>query len=420
MGQLETHGLQRSVPEEADLIIVNSCGFIESAKQESINTVIELRRAFPHAKIVLTGCLARRYETELRESLTEADIVSASFDPTTIVNSPAKHPPVQEQQNADGARPLLSLPGSAYIKIAEGCNNRCAFCAIPLMRGPLVSRTIPAIAAEFQKLRERGVHELCLVAQDTASFGFDRGKSELAALLDELSQNTGSFWVRLLYLHPDHFPLDILPVMQRDPRFLPYFDIPFQHASARILSLMGRTGSADQYLELIEKIRTQVPDAILRSTFLTGFPTETTADFTELCRFQQTAALDWAGVFSYSQEEGTRAFAMEQRPSGKLARQRALLLEQNQQPITEKRMERWAGKTLDVLVEETIDGEDGLYIGRAYLHAPEVDGAVVLESETPLAPGSIVTALVRARSGFDLHCQLKSEISNPACVQPAP
>jgi ribosomal protein S12 methylthiotransferase len=409
-------------PSAADLIIINSCGFIESAKQESINTVLGCRKDYPDKKILLAGCLAERYEKELRETLPEADGFFGIGDLSKIDEAARsvagarkaarklmrKAPAGNETETTGdaGIRPLLSLPGQAYVKIAEGCDNHCTFCAIPLIRGRQRSRTVADILAESSRLLERGVRELCLIAQDTASFGMDRQTMpqtpELPALLRGFSALSGDFWVRLLYLHPDHFPLEILPVIAGDRRLLPYFDIPFQHGSEKILRLMGRRGNAASYLALIEKIREALPGAVIRSTFLTGFPGETDEDFAALLAFQEAAALDWAGVFTYSREEGTPAYSYPGRPSKKTARERKRLLEERQVPLTEGRMERFLGRTLDALVEEVTDAEAGLYLGRLYCHAPEVDAQVVLRSNTPLSPGCFVPCTVTARANFDL------------------
>jgi ribosomal protein S12 methylthiotransferase len=405
MSCLSGEGWELSASGDADLIIVNSCGFIESAKRESINTVLSFRALFPQKKIVLAGCLAARYAGELRESLPEADLICPSSDPREVAAFVCGKKDAGGKIN-DGARPLLSLPGSAYLKIAEGCNNACSFCAIPLIRGNLRSRTIPDIHEEFALLLRRGIKEVCLIAQDTAAYGAEtEGKPRLAALLANLLESDGDFWIRLLYLHPDHFPEALLPLMQADARLLPYFDIPFQHASKKTLSSMGRLGDSDTYLQLIRTIRAALPNAVLRSTFLVGFPGETDADFEELLAFQQNAALDWAGVFSYSPEEGTPAFTLKNRPAKKVAAARKTRLEEAQLSLSEKKLERFISKTLDVLVEEKIEGEAGLYLGRSYGQAPEVDGAIVLETApvAALAPGSFVRGEIFARAGLDLR-----------------
>jgi ribosomal protein S12 methylthiotransferase len=391
----------------AEVIIVNSCGFIESAKKESINTVLNFRSLYSSKTIVLAGCLAVRYESELCESLSEADLIIPSSNAEIISDLLLKEAHIDANTRAvppcSGSRPLLSLAGSAYIKIAEGCNNNCSFCAIPLIRGTLKSRTIEDITNEFNMLLKRGVKEICLIAQDSAYYGLDtHKKSMLRPLLESLIKTDSHFWIRLLYLHPDHFPFDILPLMQADKRILPYFDIPFQHSSKEVLSAMNRQGDSGKYLNLIEKIRTALPNAVLRSTFLVGFPGESVDDFYDLLDFQKKAELEWVGVFTYSREENTTAYNYKKRPSKKTANERKSMLEENQTPITEKKLDRFINMETEFLIEEEIIGEDGLYIGRSYINAPEVDGSIVIESDKKLELGSLVKGKIKSRAGFDL------------------
>jgi len=432
--------------ETADLIIVNSCGFIEDAKRESINAVLGWRKLYPDKKILLSGCLSQRYAVELAESLPEADGLFGNADLSGIVRAAGDImktetnalPAALPADNGPGQRPLLSLPGSAYVKISEGCNNRCSFCAIPLIRGGLRSRTVSDITGECKTLLARGIKELCLIGQDTGSYGRDlinagaaaatAGEPDPAAsssfvlpgLLEALSRLEGKFWIRLLYIHPDHFPLPILDIMEKDKRFLPYFDIPFQHASEKILRLMNRRQNAETYLDLITTIRRKLPDSVIRSTFMTGFPGETEEDFAKLLDFQKTARLDWLGCFAYSREENTPAWDMKGRVAKKTAAERKRLVEETQTSISEKQMDRFIGRTLEVLTEEEFespsfetkqkqiaappaDGEPLLYLGRLPAHAPEVDGSALIFSSKPLELGAIIPCRVTARAGFDLE-----------------
>jgi len=470
-------------PDGADLIIVNSCAFVEEAKRESINAVLAWKKQYPDKKVLLAGCLAQRYRAELEESLPEADaftgceperavdVAAGLFEKTPspspamdggVSNALAGVLPVaklQAEKPQDavfqpsaplrlgvmssrdnltfaGQRPLLGFPGSAYVKIAEGCDNNCSFCAIPLIRGPLRCRSIPDIVEECKHLLERGVRELCLIGQDIAAY-----KTGLSALLEAIAALPGAFWVRLLYLHPDHFPLDILPILEADSRFLPYFDIPLQHASPRLLSLMGRRGSGESYLRLLDTIRSRLPDAVIRSTFLVGFPGETEEDFKQLLDFQRQACFDWLGVFAYSREEGTPAYSMKNRVAKNIALRRKALVEEAQISITEDRMNRFVGRALDVLVEEALApsepssgalqgeslgealkapeepspgafpdlAENTLWLGRLFCHAPEVDGAAVIQCSGPTpqpVPGQLVRGTVFARAGFDLEVRI--------------
>ncbi|MDR1870181.1 MAG: 30S ribosomal protein S12 methylthiotransferase RimO [Treponema sp.] len=418
MSHLNKAGWESASAEEADLIIINSCGFIESAKKESINAVLEWRKLYPEKKILLAGCLAQRYAKELSESMPEADGFFGVSNIAEITQAAADIIKSEKIKTANaslstGERPLLSLPGSAYVKISEGCDNRCSFCAIPLIRGGLVSRTIPDILEECRVLLDRGIRELCIIGQDIGSFGTENAAaSKLPELLDAISSLKGNFWARLLYIHPDHFPLPILDIMEKDTRILPYFDIPFQHASAKILAAMNRQGTAEKYLALLETIRDRLPRAVIRSTFLLGFPGETEEDFAALLDFQKKAALDWLGCFTYSREEGTEAFSMKGRVPAKTAAARKQLIEERQVPITEKNMDRFAGLTLEVLIEERIDcGDEGenLWLGRLYCHAPEIDGAAVIvggvATATPAA-GTFAKCKVVARRSFDLEVML--------------
>ena len=310
IGILESRGWKKTdVPEDAALIIINSCGFIESAKKESLDAVITARAAYPHAKILLAGCLAERYAGDLLDGLPEADaffgngdlsrlpeVIDPLFAASAASVAPAAKPALVPAQKGvcGGDRPeLLSFPRSAYVKITEGCNNCCSFCAIPLIRGSLRSRSVSDIVAECSSLVARGVYEINLIGQDLAAYGCGEtdavassDSSPLSVLLKGISGISGDFRVRLLYIHPDHFPLDILPVMTGDLRFLPYFDIPFQSGDEGTLKAMNRKGSAEKYRALLEKIRAAFAGAkspygtvAIRTTFLTGFPGETDESF---------------------------------------------------------------------------------------------------------------------------------------------
>jgi ribosomal protein S12 methylthiotransferase len=397
---------------DADLVIVNSCGFIESAKQESINAVLGWRKLYPGKKILLAGCLAQRYAKELAEALPEADGFFGTEDITKITDAansitvPVPCSPFPVPRSA--SRPLLSLPGSAYVKISEGCNNCCSYCAIPLIRGPLCCRAVTDITDECKGLLARGIRELCIIGQDIGSYrSGDAGLSELLAAIAELP---GNFWVRLLYMHPDHFPLTVLDIMERDTRFLPYFDIPFQHGSQKILLAMNRAGGAERYIALAETIRKRLPTAVIRTTFLVGFPGETEDDFALLTDFQEKLRPDWAGCFAYSREEDTPAYTMKPQVSRKTAARRKREIEERQVCITEKSMECFIGQNLDALFEERFSGNEtegeDIWLGRLYCHAPEVDGAAVITGITPETEpkaGDVLPCRVIARRGIDLE-----------------
>jgi ribosomal protein S12 methylthiotransferase len=424
IASLEQAGWRFSdVPEEADILIVNTCGFISQAKTESIETGLALRRRFPHKKIYMVGCLSERYAEDLSRELSEIDGFYGNRDPAGIIGlvecagarsgdaastRPAGDIEAHHHGGVSVRTRLLSFAGSAYVKIAEGCGNRCTYCAIPLIRGDLKSRPVGDVIQEIRGLIARGIGEIILVAQDLGSYGRDWGgamvrptaASPLARLLKEISRIPGNFWVRLLYIHPDHFPEDLISVIGRDERLLPYFDIPFQHGSPGILSAMGRIGDPEKNLALVAKIRKTLPGAVIRSTFLVGFPGEGEEDFQRLLAFQESAGLDWLGVFTYSREEDTPAYRMSERPSRRTSDLRKAVIEERQLPITERALDGHVGKILDVLVEERVEGEE-LSIGRAYMQAPDVDGLTVVRGV--FAPGSVVRVKIIRRNGLDLE-----------------
>jgi ribosomal protein S12 methylthiotransferase len=410
--------------EEADLLLVNSCGFIDDAKKESIDAVFGWKAQYPDKKVLLMGCLAQRYAKDLAGELSEADgivgntrledavgaaeAVMAGERPV-IARSPESTAPSVGGPEVRRSR-LLDFPGTAHVKITEGCSNRCTYCAIPLIRGPLHSRSVSEVVAECAWLIGRGIHELNLVGQDLGSYGRDLGPSGgslggerlLPELLAGLSALKGDFRARVLYIHPDFFPEEILPIMAADPRLLPYFDIPFQHASEPILRAMNRHGTAAGYLSLLERIRKALPDAVLRTTFLLGFPGESDADFEALRAFQEEARFDWLGAFAYSREEGTPAYSMKGRVPKKLVAERKAAIEEAQERISPKRLERFVGRELEILVEEPFaktEGEEDLSFGRAWLQAPDVDGLTVLRGA--FEAGSLVKAKVLALKGMD-------------------
>ena len=391
---------QSATLSDAALVIVNSCGFIEDAKKESIEAVIAVKKAYPGKRVLLAGCLSQRYADALGSDLTEADGIFGNGDLSLITEAATAalggdHRTMAPERVAyaparRGA--LMGFPRSAYLKIAEGCNNRCSFCAIPLIRGDISSRDPDDVTKEFSELVSGGAYEVCLIGQDLGSYGLDRGGKPLLP---------GEWRVRMLYIHPDRFPRAILDACAKDERILPYFDLPFQHASDRILRAMNRSGNAGQYLGLLSDIRSALPSAVIRSTFLVGFPSETDEDFAELRRFQDAARVDWLGAFAYSREEDTPAYSLKARVPKRTALARKREIEEAQRPITEHALERFVASVQTVLVEERIEGED-LAIGRAYMNAPEVDGAVVVVGGD-LAAGDIVRVSIQAVRGVDLE-----------------
>ena len=480
-------------PEEASLIIVNSCGFIQSAKKESIEAVYQARSLCPQAKILLTGCLAERYAEDFKKSFPELDGVFGNGDLSKIdqvVSSLQEgQRPVQTYKQegvcSGDRKVLLGYKGSAFVKITEGCSNHCSFCAIPLIRGELRSRPADQILQEIKELVSSGVVEINLIGQDLAAYGsgkddnvFGDGrlplqislpqnmdspslafeessssdtadssscqscqsqKSGLARLLQKISQIPGNFAVRLLYIHPDHFNFDIFPAIKADSRILPYFDIPFQSGDDDIILKMNRRGSSESYRALIQKIRSQLPEAVIRTTFLTGFPGESDKNAENTLSFLSHIQSDWSGCFPYSREEDTPAYSYKNRVSLKIAEKRALALETLQSEITHKKLLDKVGKTYSVLVEEVVSHSDsssssgspadseisegeGLAICRAWFQAPEVDGNVVvrydLQDQTQVQAvktGAVLNVKIIAVSGVDLDAVFIS--SNPKYSQ---
>ncbi len=409
----------RHEPEKASYIIINTCGFIASAKEEAVNTILRTLKEYPGKKVIAAGCMAQRYGNELRDQIPELTAVFGNKIPERIADLLEDIPKDRLLKPVGTSafplrRELFNFRGSAYVKIAEGCNNNCRFCAIPLIRGSVVSRPAGEIVAEIRDLLSRGIFEFNLVTQDLANWGSDmrqEGGKNLADLLREITRLEGDFWVRLLYIHPDHFPFDILPLMREDPRILPYFDIPFQHASAGVLRGMGRRGNGPIYLDLIRRLREEVPGCTIRSTFMTGFPGEEKADFQELLSFQEQAELDWLGVFSYSPEEDTPAYkesrTLKARRTIGQGEKRKRVLEERQIPLTEKRLSLWVDREVTLLVEEEIPEED-LFLCRNAGQAPEIDGLTVLHGED-LKPGDHVRARIIKANGFDLEAVLLEE-----------
>ncbi len=401
----------------ADLILVNTCGFIESAREESINTFFSLRADFPEAKVIMTGCLAQRYGKELLTELPEADAIFGNRDLRYItrlvrrvyagereIDLPS-YPLITEESNERST--LFNYPGSAYLKISEGCNHRCRYCAIPLIRGPLRSRPFADILKEAQQLVDSGIKELNLIAQDLAAYGTDRecGESQFLELLEALAALTGDFRIRMLYIHPDDFPEGLVSVVANHSKILPYFDVPFQHAHPTVLRPMGRLGDRSSYVKLVQTIRQTLPEATLRSTLMIGFTGESDETIKELKQFLIEAQLDWVGFFIYSREEDTPAFkdrsAAEHKKIMKKAGKWQKELEGVQEAITSKRLQRFVGTVQEVLIEELVEGED-LAIGRTVHQAPEVDGLTVVIGRN-LVPGSVVRCGISRVNGVDLE-----------------
>ncbi|MCR4430574.1 MAG: 30S ribosomal protein S12 methylthiotransferase RimO [Tepidanaerobacteraceae bacterium] len=371
---------------QADVIIVNTCGFIETAKQESIDTILEMAELKKHGKcklLIATGCLAQRYSKELLSEIPELDAVIGTGDFDKIDKIIQQKP--MERINLTNNKSFLdydienrltSYPYFAFVKIAEGCNNCCTYCTIPQIKGRYKSRYIDSIAREVETLVSQGIREINLVAQDTSCYGKDiYGKPSLALLLKELEKISGNFWIRILYAYPNNINDELLNTIKNSSKIVKYLDIPLQHISDRILKLMNRSTDSRFIKGLIEKIRAHIPDITLRTTFIVGFPTETEEEFNELLDFIRIYEFDRVGAFKYSREENTPAYYLVPQISQTIKEKRYKRLMMLQKTISRKKNKRLEGKTLEVLAEH-FDPSTNIIVGRSQKDAPFVDGTV--------------------------------------------
>ena len=407
-------------PAGADVVVVNTCGFIEAAREESVRTILEaaeLKASGAIRRLVVAGCLVQRYAAELRESLPEVDAwigldelssvparVGIGPGPRETAAPAAGGPPAPSSYLLDHETPrrLATPPWTAFVKVAEGCDHVCAFCAIPAIRGRFRSRPVADVVAEVSRLAAGGVREIHLVSQDTSRYGRDlAGERLLAPLLEALDGVEALRWIRVLYLHPSAVGEDLLDAMARLPRVVPYLDVPLQHAHPATLRRMGRGGSAETHLALLARARRAIPGAAIRTAFLVGFPGETETEFEELLRFVEAAGIDHAGVFAYSHEEGTPAFsAADDVPVEVKEERRARLLEA-QQRIAFRALERQVGRRVEVLVEGAHPETEHLLVGRTALQAPDVDGQVLL-NDGAARPGEFARVEITGTAGYDL------------------
>lgn len=396
-------------PAEADLIIVNTCGFIESAKEESINTVLQMAEYKQNGSckyLVMTGCLGQRYADELFESMPEVDAIVGTDSFTDIgwvidqvmAGKRLKHLQKLESKNVAMLPRMLTTPGyMAYLKIAEGCDNCCSYCIIPQLRGPYTSRPYDEVLAEAKALAESGIKELIVVAQDTTRYGEDTtGKLLLPQLLRDLNALEGIRWIRVMYLYPNNFTDELIEAFATLDKVCKYIDIPLQHASDRLLDSMNRFDTRAQVEELLDKLRKRIPGITIRTTFIVGFPGETEEDFEELKDFVEKQRFENAGVFQYSQEEGTVAGVMENQIEPKVKENRYHELMALQAGISEEIHQEREDVELDVLVEGF--DEDNLAYGRSTHEAPDIDGTIFIENAEGLAVGDMVR--VRILQGF--------------------
>ena len=403
-------------PAKAEIVIINTCGFIESAKAEAIENILEVASlkaddTTPVSHIIVAGCLAQRYQDEIADELPEVDAFLGIASRDKIVD--AIKAVSQQNKYCDfaplceytpGGDRLLSTPFyTAYLKIADGCDNRCSYCAIPYIRGKFISRPIDEIVAEAKALAENGVFELNVIAQDTTRYGLDLyGERKLPELLSRLCEIEGIKWIRILYAYPDGITDELIDVMASNDKIVNYIDLPLQHASDNVLKAMRRRGTQSDILSTIEKIREKMPNASLRTTFITGFPGESEQDFKTLCDFVEKVRFDKVGVFAYSAEEGTPAAEFDNQIDEDVKNARKEEIEKIACRIADEKNKKLLGKETSVVVE----GYDRLaecWFGRSRYYAPEVDGEIFFTASSPIQIGEITTVKITEVVEYDLY-----------------
>ena len=397
-------------PEEAEVIVINTCGFIESAKEEAINTILEMAE-YKKKKckyLIAMGCLVERYKEELEKAIPEVDLWIKYSEYNSlwerIVNLLEGNKNIDKYNDFEQIEERVVSTGNnfAYLKIADGCSNRCTYCAIPYIRGPQISRKMEDIIKEANKLAKDGYKEIILIAQDTTKYGIDiYGKPRLAELLQELCKIDGIHWIRFLYAYPETIDDELIKVVKENEKICKYFDIPIQHISDTVLKRMNRQSDGKSIRRLIQKLRKEIPEVVIRTTVMVGFPGETKEDFEELYNFLKEAKFDKLGCFSYSKEDGTPAARIKEQihPMTKKSRYNKIMALQQQ--ISKENLERQIDREVDVLVEDkSFDGKT--YIGRTYMDVPEIDGIVYLKSNNNLQSGDFTKAKIIDVSSYDL------------------
>ena len=403
----------------AEVIIINTCGFIEAAKSEAIENIIESARFKADGTLralIVTGCLAERYRDEISNEIPEVDVVVGIGKNADIANIVAEtlngkcqnHYAEKSELVLEGDRVLTTPPYTAYLKIAEGCDNCCTFCAIPLIRGHFRSRSMESVLLEAEKLAKQGVTELVLVAQDTTRYGEDinGGESLLPTLLNEISKIDGIRWIRTLYTYPERITDQLLSVLKDNEKVVPYLDIPLQHANGDILKSMNRKGNSESLKALIGHIREVVPNITLRTTMLVGFPGETEAQFEELCEFVSDMKFDRLGCFAYSEEEDTPAAEFANQVDPQVRQDRADNVMELQLSVVEEKMQQKIGTKTTVLIEG-YDNYIRCYYGRSECDAPEIDGKIFFISDRPLKIGDYVNVAINDTIDYDLLGELE-------------
>lgn len=406
-------------PEEADIAIVNTCAFIKDAKEESINTILELAELKKEnlKYLIITGCLAQRYYNDLKGLIPEIDgflgisAFSNILDDLKRISDKEKFfdiPDINEEQHASGKRFLNPPFHFSYLKIAEGCDKKCTYCSIPSIRGSYRSIPMEELVKEAEYLAENYVKELILVAQETTVYGVDLyEKKSLTELVEKLSKIEGIEWIRLMYCYPEEIDDDLIKLIKNNKKVVHYLDIPIQHASDRILQKMGRRTSKKDIVNLIKKLRKQIPDISLRTSLITGFPTETEEEFEELCDFVKEIRFDRLGVFTYSKEENTPAASFKPQIKESIKKQRQKAIMKIQKEISLERNASFVSKELDVIIEG-YNSEEGFYSARMYADAPDIDGCVFIESDENYLSGTFLKVRITDYSEYDLIGEIVS------------
>lgn len=403
-----------------DVVIVNTCGFIDDAKKEAIENIldmVELKKEGVISKIIVTGCLAQRYKEEIVKEIPEVDavvgigangdIIKTVEEVMSGVDTIEKYPP-QCELPLEGQRILTTPQYWAYLKIGEGCSNRCTYCTIPSIRGNMRSRSMENVIDEAKQLAELGVKELILIAQDTTSYGLDLyGELKLPELLNELCKIDSIEWIRLLYCYPDRITDELIETMKNQEKIVNYIDLPLQHADDKILKAMNRRGDQALIRSVISKLRAEIPDVVIRTTFIVGFPGEGEEEFETLAEFVNEIEFDRLGVFTFSPQEGTPAYDMDDQVEDDVKTRRGEVIMQDQYSIMEEKNNEKIGKTYKVVVED-YDGYSDSYTGRTYMDAPEIDGLVKFTSHKDLDIGDFVDVEIFDIEDYDLIGETKA------------
>lgn len=403
---------------EADIIVVNTCCFINDAKEESINTILEmaeLKKTANLKALIVTGCLAQRYKKEIQEEIKEVDAVvgTSSYENIVKVIEEALEGKVSESfedidvtPEVESKRVLTTGGYYSYLKIAEGCDKHCTYCIIPKIRGKFRSVPMERLIAEAKSLAEQGVKELMLVAQETTLYGVDLyGEKSLHKLLKELCKVEGIEWIRILYCYPEEITDDLIQVMKEEEKICNYLDMPIQHASDNILKRMGRRTNRQELIDIVTKLRKEIPDISLRTTLITGFPGETQEDHEQLLEFVDQMEFDRLGVFTYSPEEDTPAASMDGQIEEEVKEERKDEIMTLQQEIAFEHAEKMVGRTLKVMIEGRLP-EENVYIGRTYMDAPNIDGYIFVNADHEFMSGDFVTVKVTGAKDYDLTAEI--------------